>query len=527
MSHNENCGMDLLLDQIHHHDETLSITGNDKTGSNLVQSPPPVREVASVSQRELWSYYLYYNGNNGVGPMSYSLTLFQALASSAGYDPDLGPGSSCTVDKCVVALGREGQTRSVASVVLIANGISFGIMTILFTTLGALGDYRQYARYILLVMTLLCWASQYSVMALVDSSRWKWGMAVYIIGFVAYGATLVFYAAQFPLISSNTPKARQLKEELISSQITEASYEIEKSLERNKISNLSTMHSNIGYLVVSLLNLSILLPLANNPLVNNYTIVLTNTYWVLLGVWWFVFQAPRPGPPLPPEQNALTIGWLQLYSAFKKAKQLPHTFTYLFSFFLLADGLNTSGTLISIIQSDTVRFSFLQNTYLGLAQAVTSIISTAGFWYIQKHWKFKTKTMFVVTNIVTVLIPLWGMFGIWTREIGFHQRWEFWAYNIIFGLFQAPYYAYSQTIMAELSPPGQENMFFALFGFSNRASSIIGPSVIQAIIDHSGSNWSGFPFLFAMCFMASIIIFLFVDLEEGQKDALKWKKKDS
>ena len=32
------------------------------------------------------------------------------------------------------------------------------------------------------------------------------------------------------------------------------------------------------------------------------------------------------------------------------------------------------------------------------------------------------------------------------------------AYNIVFGLFQAPYYSYSQTMMAELTPPGFDNM---------------------------------------------------------------------
>lgn len=32
------------------------------------------------------------------------------------------------------------------------------------------------------------------------------------------------------------------------------------------------------------------------------------------------------------------------------------------------------------------------------------------------------------------------------------------AYNVVFGLFQAPYYAFSQTMMAELTPPGFDNM---------------------------------------------------------------------
>lgn len=37
-------------------------------------------------------------------------------------------------------------------------------------------------------------------------------------------------------------------------------------------------------------------------------------------------------------------------------------------------GLNTTGTLVSICQNDKFNFSFLQNTYLGLAQAITSTI---------------------------------------------------------------------------------------------------------------------------------------------------------
>jgi hypothetical protein len=58
---------------------------------------------------------------------------------------------------------------------------------------------------------------------------------------------------------------------------------MEYSLEKNRISNISTMHSNIGYLFTDCLNLSLLLPIANNKLVNNYVIVLTNTYWVICG----------------------------------------------------------------------------------------------------------------------------------------------------------------------------------------------------------------------------------------------------
>ena len=95
----------------------------------------------------------------------------------------------------------------------------------------------------------------------------------------------------------------------------------------------------------------------------------------------------------------------------------------------------------------------------------------------------------------------------------------------MFGLFQAPYYAFSQTMMAELTPPGFDNMFFGLFGLSNRASSMIGPNVIQAIIDSSGDNWKGFPFLFALCTAASLVIWFGVDVTTGRRDAVAWAEK--
>ena len=92
---------------------------------------------------------MYYNGDNGVGPLvslppgfggliigfshlseqSYSLILFQSLAFTAGYDPVAGPGSPCSAGdasgKCVVSW--VGGTKSVSSVVLVATGISFAV----------------------------------------------------------------------------------------------------------------------------------------------------------------------------------------------------------------------------------------------------------------------------------------------------------------------------------------------------------------------------------------------------------------
>ena len=114
-------------------------------------------------------------------------------------------------------------------------------------------------------------------------------MTLYMIGYITYGATLVFYAAIFPRLARNTQHSRTLRGRYEAGEISQEEYEIEESLEKNRISNISTVclvfmtrialtyrqtHSNIGYIVTLCLNLSLLLPMAGHPLVNNYVLVM-------------------------------------------------------------------------------------------------------------------------------------------------------------------------------------------------------------------------------------------------------------
>ena len=57
------------------------------------------------------------------------MTLFQSLATAAGWDPVRGKGSSCldadASGQCVLPWG--GGTKSVSSIVLVATGVSFAV----------------------------------------------------------------------------------------------------------------------------------------------------------------------------------------------------------------------------------------------------------------------------------------------------------------------------------------------------------------------------------------------------------------
>jgi len=117
----------------------------------------------------------------GVGPNGYSMTLFQSLAFAAGFDPTLGPGSTCSSSgQCVLPWG--GGTKAVSSVVLVANGVSFAVMTAIFTGLGSAADYgtwvgmllstifalmdNRFGRWLLFTVTIICWGAQFASMSL-------------------------------------------------------------------------------------------------------------------------------------------------------------------------------------------------------------------------------------------------------------------------------------------------------------------------------------------------------------------------
>lgn len=72
-------------------------------------------------------------------------------------------------------------------------------------------------------------------------------MLTYIVGFITYGATLVFYAALFPRLARNTQHSRDLREKYESGEIEKEIYDVEESMEKNRISNISTVRTSYQY----------------------------------------------------------------------------------------------------------------------------------------------------------------------------------------------------------------------------------------------------------------------------------------
>lgn len=101
------------------------------SGDELPVGPDQFDPQYETSRWEIWAYYSYYIGNNGLTLFNFAPTAFQNLLSQAAGDAG--------------TLRFAGVERTVNSIVLVANGISFAIQIVLFLVIGSYaGSCAQY-----------------------------------------------------------------------------------------------------------------------------------------------------------------------------------------------------------------------------------------------------------------------------------------------------------------------------------------------------------------------------------------------
>lgn len=128
-------------------------------------------------------------------------------------------------------------------------------------------------------------------------------------------------------------------------------------------------------------------------------------------------------------------------------------------------------------------------------------------------------------NVIWILVlTVWGLIGVHTDKFGFKHTWEIWLYQVFYGLMVCPWYAYSQTMISEVSPLPQMFLFFALFSVVGKTSAFIGPLVSSAIITASGNNNNmPFAFLFGLGTISTVFLYL-VDVKKSQMECDEFVK---
>ncbi|KDR78969.1 hypothetical protein GALMADRAFT_266386 [Galerina marginata CBS 339.88] len=517
---------------------------DDQANVEVVQDSPPellISDRWSTTRLELWSYYLYYVGNNGLSGFNFGPSQFQNLLFLAGYDPTIGPGASCSNNGCV--LPYLGKIRDINSIVLLTNGISFAIQAALLLFIGAWADYGRWRPNITIFFTVVAVGVSFAWLGVEQPSQWRAGVALYILGLITYQCSLTFWTAAFPGLAHDLPEVEQSRSEMESGGKSRQEHDRFHSLARNRISNVSFAVCSAGEIIILAIMVGILKGLHSEQSTENNTkafsvlIAFSGGIWLVCASPWFFFEKRRPGLGLPPGTTLLTIGFKQLHVALRECMRLKQTFLYLIFYFLMGDVLNTTVTVIGTLQNSVVSYSTLDLTLLLIVGIVAQGLGIYIFWLVQKYYKISTKAMLSFNVLWIIVLTLWGLVGVHTNKFGFKHVWEIWygqikndtsmkcrsllnprcrVYQVFYGLMVCPWYAYSQTMISEVSPLPQMFLFFALFSVVGKTSAFIGPLVSSAIITASGNNDNmPFAFLFGLGVVSTVFLWM-VDVDKSR-----------
>jgi len=236
---------------------------------------------------EIWSYYAYYIGNNGLTLFNFAPTAFQNLLYQAA-----GDGTS---------LFFPGRERTINSIVLLSNGISFAIQIVVFLFLGSFADFGTWRPNILIGLSLLAWGIGFGWLGVHDPSKWEIATGLYIVGLIAYQTTLTFWTAAFPGLARNTPELRKKAEEYQAGEITRADYDYADTMVRSELSNMAFYVSSVGEIVILAAIVGIMFGVnvnastANNNWGLSILIAFGTGVWLLLAIPWFLKEKRRAG----------------------------------------------------------------------------------------------------------------------------------------------------------------------------------------------------------------------------------------
>ncbi|GAT26528.1 autophagy protein [Aspergillus luchuensis] len=511
-------------------------------------APDQVEDKYRTTRWEIWAYYAcvidnipYFPERKLTAKIDFAPTACQNLLSQAAGDQG--------------TLYFAGRERSIDSIVLLSNGISFAIQVVLFFIIGSFADFGNWRPNILIVLSVVAYAIGFAWLGVHEADKWHVGVGLYIVGLIAYQTTLTFWTAAFPGLARNTKEMKDVAEQYVAGSISRDEYDHVDTMKRSQLANIAFYVQSVGELFVLAVIVGIMFALnvdaseSNNNWGLSVLIAFASGVWLLVSLPWFVLEKRRPGQD-PQGSNIVIAGLKQLVHAARQVWKLKQSVIYLIGivdtfnpvdhtqtidgihttgYVLLGDSLNTTVTVISTLQNSIVSYNTLQLTYLLLVGIAAQAIGIYAFWYAQKRLNLSTKTMFNLIAIAIILLDGWGMIGIWTQKFGFHHLWEVWLYQAYYGLFVCPWYSYSQIMISEVTPRGHEFLFFSLFSIVGKTSSFIGPLVSSAIIDASPSGNSSMPFyfLFALSVLSFGFLAVFLDLgvsREEQRVFLKGRE---
>ncbi|KAJ1917811.1 Autophagy protein 22 [Mycoemilia scoparia] len=500
-----------------------------------------------LTRKELWAWYMYAMATEPYNTCVAALFMPNSLALSAamqGYELD--HVTPCNYDvanySCVIKWG--GNWVNTSSYALFIQTIASLIQAVLYIGLGALADHSKNRKRFLFFFAFL---GSIPCILMVACRTYKllWLSSIfYALGSIGYGCSYVFYYAYIPIYARSHPRLiRSMLSRRVGYEIDDIPDSVkstklikgkdiqkDKSLEppyihqilSNHISAFCTITSNGAAVIVLAISLVIIAFVTFDSLYAMYIGT------CLVGVWWFVFSIwplftikDRPGKPLPPGTNVITLSFKRTWSTLLRVREHPEMFKFLVAWFALADG---STTIINVSSLYAQNILNIDEIHLGIAIIIAPITTFIGaflFLWIQKRFKISTYRMLVINCCFFIVLCVYIFIGYFTPAFGLRHSAELYPLVAYYGLVNGGLISLSRALFVDFCPQGRETEFFSIFELTDKGSSWVGPLVSAGISSGTHSVRYAYAWCIATIIVGTIILF-FVNHEKGKEDVKKF-----
>ena len=367
----------------------------------------------------------------------------------------------------------------------LSNSLASLIVAVVAPFLGAISDTGSTKKKFLFTFAFLGILST-SLLWIVKQGNWQLAAILYGLGCIGFASGNVFYDSLLPSVAK-----------------------------KKDLDFVSSLGFVIGYLGGGLLFVLNIL-MYQNPQwfgISDATTAIRLSF-VSVGIWWAIFSIPI-FLFVPEKKNVnnhsffqtISLGWNQLKTTFIEIKQMKVIGTFLLSYWLYMDGVDTIirmalniGSTLGFESSDMI-------TALIMVQFIGIPAGLAFNWFSSK-----------ITPKNAVLVAIF-FYAIGTSLAYFMTtKLHFFMLAGMIGLFQGGIQAISRSLFARLVPKGKEGEFFGFYNMLGKFSAVLGPILLGAVTLMTGSVRIGLLSIVGLFIGGGLVLYR-VDFEEGESIA--------
>jgi UMF1 family MFS transporter len=494
-------------------------------------------DTSPISNEELRGWYSYAVAADGLSSFiaSFLPIVLKDLAANSAVDRVNRSVKCDTSGPYVCDVQLFGMYIDTSAIVLYATSISVVCQFILFACLSSLADFGTHRKQFMIGFGMFSAILGFGFSFVVNSSLWWLAYLLFITANIVYGASFVFYYAWVPVLTRWHPDV--LKADADPDVSDEEYYAISDRI-ANDISSEGFYWGYVTAVIQLILAAGFVFATGAFFVQRGFLFVYPMQISIsVVCVWQFVIllthtnrlMKTRPGPPLPEGANYIGFSLHNLYNTLKQAPKLTELFKFLAGWFIYSDSFSTVvSSAILFAQSELGASTFI---LLG-SSVIVPLFAAFGNWIwhiMQFKFGWSTKKTLMIQASLYCLLPIYGLLGFFVPKgvpFGLNNVYEVPILGAFHGFLLGPTQSTCRVMFSEMIPHGHEAEFFGLYEITDKGSSWIGPLVVGAITNATGSiRWS---FLFLLTFFsAPLFIFGSLHVAKGKEQSKAFIAKEN